>query len=85
MGGLNIAPTLSPDGNYLAFATSQDGNSEIYKLDTRTKASQRLTINPGGDLSPSWSPTGREIAFTSDRGGGPQIFVMSAMDRTCAG
>ena len=78
MGGLNITPTLSPDGNYLAFATSQDGNSEVYKLDTRTKASQRLTINPGGDLSPSWSPTGREIAFTSDRGGGPQIFVMSA-------
>lgn len=78
LGGLNITPVLSPDGNYLAFATSQDGNSEIYSLDTRTKALQRLTINPGGDLSPSWSPSGREIVFTSDRGGGPQIFVMSA-------
>jgi len=78
LGGLNITPALSPDGNFLAFATSQDGNSEIYKLDTRSKVSQRLTVNPGGDLSPSWSPTGREIAFTSDRGGGPQIFIMSA-------
>ncbi|HAN92285.1 MAG TPA: hypothetical protein DCQ33_09435, partial [Nitrospira sp.] len=62
MAGLNITPALSPDGNFLAFASSQDGNSEIYKLDTRTKTPQRLTVNQGGDLSPTWSPTGREIA-----------------------
>lgn len=78
LGGLNITPALSPDGNYLAFTTSQDGNAEIYRLDTRTKVLQRLTVNPAGDLSPSWSPSGREIAFTSDRGGGPQIYLMSA-------
>ncbi len=78
LGGLNITPALSPDGNYLAFTTSQDGNAEIYRLDTRTKALERLTVNPAADLSPSWSPSGREIAFTSDRGGGPQIYLMSA-------
>lgn len=78
LGGLNITPAFSPDGNYLVFATSQDGNSELYKLDTRTKVLQRLTSNAAADLSPSWSPTGRELAFTSDRGGGPQIFLMSA-------
>jgi len=77
-GGLNITPSLSPDGNFLAFASSHEGNSEIYRLDTRTKANQRLTVNPAGDLSPSWSPTGRELAFVSDRGGGPQIFLMSS-------
>ncbi|MBI4402339.1 MAG: Tol-Pal system beta propeller repeat protein TolB [Nitrospirae bacterium] len=76
--GLNITPAFSPDGSLLAFATSQDGNSEIYTLDTRTKSVQRLTSHAAGDLSPSWSPTGRELAFTSDRGGGPQIYVMSA-------
>jgi TolB protein len=76
--GLNITPALSPDGSSLAFATSQDGNSEVYKMDTNTKAFQRLTFHAAGDLSPAWSPTGRELAFTSDRGGGPQLFVMSA-------
>ena len=76
--GLNITPALSPDGSSLAFATSQDGNSEVYKMDTNTKAFQRLTFHASGDLSPSWSPTGREIVFTSDRGGGPQLYVMSA-------
>ncbi len=77
-GGLNITPVFSPDGNALAYASSHEGNAELYRLDTRTKAVQRLTTNAAGDLSPSWSPSGREIAFTSDRGGGPQIFLMSA-------
>lgn len=77
LGGLNITPALSPDGNFLAFASSYEGNSELYRLDTRTKALQRLTVNAAGDLSPTWSPSGRELAFTSDRSGGPQIFLMS--------
>lgn len=77
LGGLNITPALSPDGNFMAFASSYEGNSELYRLDTRTKALQRLTVNASGDLSPSWSPSGRELAFTSDRSGGPQIFLMS--------
>ncbi|MGQ0694472.1 MAG: Tol-Pal system beta propeller repeat protein TolB [Nitrospiraceae bacterium] len=76
-GGLNITPALSPDGNFLAFASSHEGNSELYRLDTRTKAVQRLTVHAAGDLSPSWSPSGRELAYTSDRSGGPQIFLMS--------
>jgi TolB protein len=75
--GLNITPALSPDGTKLAFATSHDGNSEIYTLDIETRSLQRLTVHPAADLSPSWSPTGKEIAFVSDRAGGPQIYVMS--------
>ncbi|HZC81264.1 MAG TPA: Tol-Pal system beta propeller repeat protein TolB [Nitrospiraceae bacterium] len=78
LGGLNITPALSPDGNFLAFASSHEGNSELYRLDTRTKAIQRLTVNASGDLSPSWSPNGRELVFVSDRGGGPQLFLMSS-------
>lgn len=77
-GGLNITPVLSPDGNSLAYSSSREGNAELYRLDTHTKAVQRLTTNAAGDLSPSWSPSGRELAFTSDRNGGPQIFLMSA-------
>ncbi len=77
-GGLNITPVLSPDGNTLAYSSSHEGNAELYRLDTHTKAVQRLTTHAAGDLSPSWSPSGRELAFTSDRNGGPQIFLMSA-------
>jgi len=77
-GGLNITPALSPDGKALAYSSSHEGNAELYRLDTHTKAVQRLTTNAAGDLSPSWSPSGRELVFTSDRSGGPQIFLMSA-------
>ncbi len=77
-GGLNITPALSPDGNSLAYSSSSEGNAELYRMDTRTKAVQRLTTNAGGDLSPSWAPSGRELAFTSDRNGGPQVFLISA-------
>ena len=45
LAGLNITPALSPDGNFLAFASSHEGNSELYKLDTRTKAMQRMTTH----------------------------------------
>jgi TolB protein len=76
--GLNITPAVSPDGVWVAFATSHDGNHEIYKINTATKELIRLTLHPSGDLSPSWAPSGQEIAFTSDRGGGPQIYIMSA-------
>jgi len=77
-GGLNITPAFSPDGNSLAYSSSHEGNAELYRLDTKTKAVQRLTTHAAGDLSPSWSPSGRELVFTSDRSGGPQVFLMSA-------
>lgn len=74
--GLNITPAPSPDGNLLAFASSREGNSELYILNMQTKALQRLTFDPSGDLSPTWAPSGRELAFVSDRRGGPQIYLM---------
>lgn len=74
--GLNITPSPSPDGSLLAFASSREGNSEVYVLNMQTRALQRLTFDPGGDLSPTWSPSGRELAFVSDRRGGPQVYLM---------
>ncbi|MFM8552935.1 MAG: Tol-Pal system beta propeller repeat protein TolB, partial [Nitrospiraceae bacterium] len=78
MSGLNITPAFSPDGNDLAFASSNEGNAELYKLNLHTKTLTRLTDHTGGDLSPAWSPSGRELAFVSDRGGSPQLYLMSA-------
>ncbi|MBM4132141.1 MAG: Tol-Pal system beta propeller repeat protein TolB [Nitrospira sp.] len=78
MPGLNITPAFSPDGTDLVFASSNEGNAEIYKMSLGTKTLTRLTVNNGGDLSPAWAPSGRELAFVSDRGGSPQIYLMSA-------
>jgi len=77
--GLNAYPAVSPDGRWVAFSLSKDGNVEIYKMRIDGTDLTRLTrthtrIN---DCSPTWSPDGRKIAFTSDRRGSPQIYSMN--------
>ncbi len=76
--GINTSGSYSPDGRSIACTLTQDGNAEIYRLDARGGAPQRLTNHRSIDASPCWAPTGREIAFTSDRSGTPQVLVMNA-------
>jgi TolB protein len=56
----------------------QGGNSNLYVLDLRSKATTRLTDTAAIDTAPSYSPDGTRICFESDRGGSQQIYVMSA-------
>ena len=53
-GGLNITPACRRMETFWRSHRVYEGNSELYRLDTRTKAMQRLTVNASGDLSPSW-------------------------------
>src|SRR2546422_644883 len=75
-GELNSAPAWSPDGRLIAFASTRDGNAEIYLQSLSEQSPRRLTTNDAIDTSPAWSPDGRRIAFTSDRAGSPQIYTM---------
>ena len=55
----------SPDGNQIAFVSDDD--CDLYKMDLRTSAIQRLTPE-SLNLSftdPSWSPDGRQILFNA--------------------
>ncbi len=56
----------------------QDGNSNIYAMDLRSRATTRLTSTNAIDTSPSYSPDGSKVVFESDRGGRSQIYVMGA-------
>jgi TolB protein len=83
--GGNYSAAWSADGKKLAFASSMDGNTEIYVADVDEDAlkrgafrTKRLTFSNAIDTSPTWSPTGRQLAFVSDRGGTPQIYTMDA-------
>lgn len=79
----NFTPALSPDGKSLAFASSRDGDSEIYVMDLGGKPVsgrppvRRLTAFHRDDLAPSFSPAG-EVAFLSDRQGVDRLFLVSA-------
>ncbi len=75
---MTFAPRFSPDGNRVIFSFAENGNSDLYLLDLRTRQRTRLTNDPGIDTGGSFAPDGSEIVFESDRGGSQQLYVMSA-------
>ena len=66
-------PSWSPDGQKIAFSSSlvflgadaQEGDYEIYLMDTDGSNRRKLTDNVVQDTHPSWSPDGQLIAYES--------------------
>ena len=77
--GMTFAPRFSPDGQKVIMSLlREDGNSNIFAMDLRSRSTTRLTNSTAIDTSPSYSPDGSKVVFTSDRGGRAQIYVMGA-------
>ena len=73
------APVWSPDGQRLAFASSRDGNTEVYVMAADGTDPTNLTQNADTDgWNIVWSPNGQRIAFTSERDGNTEVYVMAA-------
>ena len=70
--GIEIQPSLSPDGSELAFAWSGDKqeNFDIYVLQIDTGARPALVEHQARDTAPAWSPDRSKIAFLRDIGDG---------------
>lgn len=62
----------------IVFASTRDGNSEIYIMNPDGSKQVNLTRHPSRDLAPVWSPTGAHIAFNSERDGTRDIYIMDA-------
>jgi len=63
--GIEQAPSLSPDGNYVVFGWTgprQDAQN-IYVQMVGSGSPLALTSDPQADYNPVWSPDGRWIAF----------------------
>jgi TolB protein len=73
-----FSPRFSPNGQTVVMSLQQQGASNIYSMDVRTKRLVRLTTTPAIDTAPSYSPDGAQIVFESDRGGSQQLYVMGA-------
>jgi Tol biopolymer transport system component len=62
----------------IAFASTRDGDFEIYRMNPDGHRTIQLTHNSATDWAPSVSPSGRRIAFASHRHGDFDIYVMRA-------
>jgi Tol biopolymer transport system component len=71
------APSLSPDGRYVAQESDRGGNRDIWLLELARGVSRPLTSDPGIDLAPEWSPDGRSVVFASTRSGVYDLYQQS--------
>jgi Tol biopolymer transport system component len=74
----DVCPSISPNGEKIAYASDRDGDYEIYVMNHDGSDQQRLTTSVGLDLHPDWSQDGSKIAFFSERDGNFEIYTMNA-------
>jgi Tol biopolymer transport system component/serine/threonine protein kinase len=80
-GGAKDAPSLSPDGEKVAYVWSgpADDNWDIYVKALGVGATPlRLTQHAANDLVPAWSPDGRYIAFVRELGERAAVYTLPA-------
>ena len=70
---------ISPDGRRIAAMITDQGNRDIWIVDSQRGTSERLTSDSLEESHPAWTPDGRQVAFYSGgRDGGPGIWWRSA-------
>ncbi|MDQ2826787.1 MAG: hypothetical protein M3Y04_07500, partial [Actinomycetota bacterium] len=74
----DASPAWAPDGQHIAFESTEDGKRAIWVMQADGLRLRRLTDDSGADAAPAWSPDGSRIAFMSDRDGNQEIYVTGA-------
>lgn len=69
MAPRNLHPCYSPDGSFIAYASSaydapEEDRFEIYRMRPDRSEQTRLTFTQGSSSYPLWHPDSKQIAFT---------------------
>ena len=64
----DVKPRFSPDGQWIAFTSSRNGNPDVYVMPAAGGEPKRLTWYSGNDEVQYWTPDGKRILFSSARG-----------------
>ena len=68
--------TLSPNGKFIAYDFTQDGNKDIFVIPVEGGEPVRITKNPAYDQNPQWSFDGCWMGFYSNRTNRPEAWVI---------
>jgi serine/threonine-protein kinase len=63
-----VAPAISPDGRWLAYASNESGEYRIYVVPFPNTAATKWGVSTRGGTEPLWSHSGKEL-FYRDGGG----------------
>jgi Tol biopolymer transport system component len=71
LGGANFAPSWTPDGKRLIFASNHQNprgrNFDLYMINVDGTGLEQITFNDTFDGFPMFSPDGRKLVFASNR------------------
>lgn len=71
--------SLSKREGRIAFAHTENNNSDIHLLDLYSLRTRSLIATKAQEANPRWSPDGKYLAFDSDQGGTDGIYVFSML------
>ena len=67
MEGNEVMPRISPDGQWLAFSSNQNGNMDVYIMPMAGGNIKQITFHEATDEVDSWSWDSKQVYFTSGR------------------
>jgi TolB protein len=77
-----MSPAWSPDGNWLAYVSFENGHSAVYVQRVATGERRLVSERAGVNSAPAWSPDGRKLALAlSGRDGNLDIYVLDLSDQ----
>lgn len=65
--GTETMAKLSPDGKWIAFTGTYEGNADVYVMPASGGVPKRLTFHPGADVVAGWTPDSKAVLFRSNR------------------
>jgi Tol biopolymer transport system component len=75
-------PSLSPDGNRMAWVSARSGRQEIWIRDLRSSEESALTASRTDKWEPRFSPDGSRVSFSSYENGKWNIYIIPASGGT---
>ena len=68
-------PFFAPDGEWVVFSSSRNGNLDIWEVSLKTNALRRLTDHPASDWDPFITPDNQHLLWSSNRSGNFEIWI----------